>query len=159
MTSLRTHESTFEVAKKNLSIDPEAFQKAQDKYSKALRLHGHNIKAATVKATPDPGEMPTSGGGDAPPSRLGPPCPERELSSSDTTSHTEKEGDPTKPSQWRFTPLSQREVPVAPGVIKFMTKKPGDDRTTDTTKGGEAPLTMRVTHKQHFPFPSAMRQG
>ena len=69
MTSLRTHESTFEVAKRNPDINPDAFQKAWDKYSEALKLHGRNITTTTVKATPVPGEMPTTGGGDAPPSR------------------------------------------------------------------------------------------
>ena len=36
VTSLRTHESTFEAAKKNLEINPEAFRKARDRFSGAL---------------------------------------------------------------------------------------------------------------------------
>ena len=91
ITSLMTHESTFEVAKRNLDIDPEAFWKAWDKYSEALKLHGCNITTTTVKATLVPGEMPTTGGRDTPPSRRA--QSEWESSSSDTTSHTEEEED------------------------------------------------------------------
>ena len=49
MTSLRTHETTFEVARKNPQITQEAFEKAQDKYVDALKLHGHHATSATVK--------------------------------------------------------------------------------------------------------------
>ena len=41
-TSLRTHEVTFEAAKKNPEIEPEASRKARDKYSEALLLHGQD---------------------------------------------------------------------------------------------------------------------
>ena len=76
MTSLRTHETTFEAARKNPEIDPEAFWKAQDKYSDALKLHGCHTTAAAVKATPLPRGVPTTGGGDAPLSGSGPARPE-----------------------------------------------------------------------------------
>ena len=52
MTSLRTHETTFEADRKNPQINPEAFQKAQDKYSDALKLHGCHMTAVAVRATP-----------------------------------------------------------------------------------------------------------
>ena len=71
-TSLRTHELTFEVAKKKQGIDSEAFQKIQNKYAEALKLYGHHATAAAVKATPPPRGVPTTGGGDAPPSGSGP---------------------------------------------------------------------------------------
>ena len=93
MTSLRTHESTFEAAKKNPEIDPEAFRKARDRFSDALRLHSNNTRAAAMKATLIPGLGPASGGGDAPPPRSSSSRPERESSSSDGTSHTEEKED------------------------------------------------------------------
>ena len=68
MTSLRTHEASFEVARKNPQINPEAFQKARDKYSDALKLHRHHVTAAAMRATPPQRGVPTTGGGDAPPS-------------------------------------------------------------------------------------------
>ena len=40
MTSLRTHETTFEVARKNAQITLEAFEKAQDKYADASNYMG-----------------------------------------------------------------------------------------------------------------------
>ena len=46
MTSLRTHETTFEAARKNPQITQEAFEKAQDKYADALKLHGHHATSA-----------------------------------------------------------------------------------------------------------------
>ena len=58
MTSLRTHETTFEVARRNLQISPEAFQKAQDKYSDALKIHGCHVTTAAVRATPPPKGCP-----------------------------------------------------------------------------------------------------
>ena len=72
MTSLRTHETTSEAARKNPQISLEAFQKAQDKYSDALKLHGCHVTAAAVRATPPPRGVPTTGGGDAPLSGSGP---------------------------------------------------------------------------------------
>ena len=90
MTSLRTHETTFKVARKNLEIDPEAFRKARDKYSDALKLHGCHMTAAAVRATLPPRGVPTTGGGDAPLSGSRPARPERESSSSDATSHMEE---------------------------------------------------------------------
>ena len=47
-----------------------------------------------MKATPVPGEMPTTSGGDTLQSGSGPARSERELSSSDVTFHTEEGGDP-----------------------------------------------------------------
>ena len=38
-TSLKTHELTFEVAKKKQGIDAKAFRKIRDKYADALKLH------------------------------------------------------------------------------------------------------------------------
>ena len=94
MTSLRMHETTFEAARKNPQINPEAFQKAQDKYSDALKLHRCHTTAAAVRATPPPRGVPTTGGGDTPPSGSGPARSQRESSSSEATSHTEEEDDP-----------------------------------------------------------------
>ena len=92
MTYLRTHETTFEVARKNPQITPEAFQKARDKYVDALKLHGHHVTEAIVRAMAPPRGMPTTGGGDAPPSGSGPA--RSQSSSSEATSHTEEEDDP-----------------------------------------------------------------
>ena len=94
MTSLRTHETTFEVARKNPQITQEAFEKAQDKYTDALKLHGHHATSATVRAMAPPRRLPTTGGGDAPPSGSGPARSQRESSSSEATSHMEGEDDP-----------------------------------------------------------------
>ena len=85
MTSLRTHETTFEVARKNPEITQEAFEKAQDKYADALKLHGCNATSATVRAMAPPRGMPTTGGGDAPPSGSGLARPQRESSSLEAT--------------------------------------------------------------------------
>ena len=76
MTSLRTHETTFEAARKNPQITPEAFQKAQDKYLDVLKLHGCYMTTAAVRATPPPRGVPTTGSGDAPPSGSGPARPQ-----------------------------------------------------------------------------------
>ena len=93
MTSLRTHETTFEVARKNPQITQEAFEKARDKYADALKLHGCHATSATVRAMAPPRGMPTTGGGDALPSGSRPVRPQRE-SSSEATSHTEEQDDP-----------------------------------------------------------------
>ena len=93
MTSLRTHETTLEAARKNPQITQEAFEKALDKYADALKLHGCNTTSATVRAMAPPRGLPTTGGGDAPPSGLGPARSQRESSSSEATSHTEEEDD------------------------------------------------------------------
>ena len=93
MTSLRTHETTFEVARKNPQITQEAFKKAEDKYADALKLHGCHATSATVRAMAPPRGMPTIGGGDAPPSGSGPARPQWESSSSEATSHMEEEDD------------------------------------------------------------------
>ena len=91
MTSLRTHETTFEAARKNSQITPKAFEKARDKYADALKLHGCHATSATVRAMAPPRGMPTTGGGDAPPSGSGPARPQQESSSSEATLHTEEE--------------------------------------------------------------------
>ena len=93
MTSLRTHETTFEAARKNSQITPEAFEKAQDKYADALKLHGCHATSATVRAMAPPRGMPTTGGGDTPPSGSGPARPQWESSSLEATSHMEEEED------------------------------------------------------------------
>ena len=93
MTSLRTHETTFEVARKNPQITQEAFKKARDKYVDALKLHGRHATSGTVRAMAPPRGMPTTGGGDAPLSGSGPARPQRESSSSEATSHMEEEDD------------------------------------------------------------------
>ena len=72
MTYLMTHETTFEAARKNPQITQEAFKKAQDKYADALKLHGCHATSATVRAMVPPRGLPTTGGGDAPPSGFGP---------------------------------------------------------------------------------------
>ena len=76
MTSLRTHETTFEEARKNSQITPEAFEEARDKYADALKLHGHHATSATVSAMVPPRGMPTTGGGDAPQSGSRPARPQ-----------------------------------------------------------------------------------
>ena len=59
MTSMRTHETTFEAARKNPKITQEAFEKARDKYADALKLHGHHGTSATMRAmTPPPEGCP-----------------------------------------------------------------------------------------------------
>ena len=94
MTSLWTNETTFEAARKNLQITSEAFKKARDKYTDALKLHGCHATSATVRAMVPPRGMPTTGVGDAPPSGSGIVRSQRESSSSEATSHTEEEEDP-----------------------------------------------------------------
>ena len=94
MTSLRTHETTFEAARKNPQITQEAFEKARDKYADALKLHGCHATSATVRAMAPPRGMPTTGSGDAPPSGSGLVRPQRGSSSLEATSHTEEEDDP-----------------------------------------------------------------
>ena len=94
MTSLRTHETTFEAARKNSQITLEAFEKAQDKYADALKLHGCHTTSATVRAMAPLRGMPTTGGGDAQLSGSVPAMPQWESSSSEATSHTEEENDP-----------------------------------------------------------------
>ena len=76
MTSLRTHETTFEAARKNSQITQEAFEKAWDKYADALKLHECHAISATVRAMAPPRGMPTTGGGDAPPSGSRPARPQ-----------------------------------------------------------------------------------
>ena len=93
MTSLRTQQTTFEAAKKNPQITWEAFKKAQDKYADALKLHGCHVTSATVRAMAHPRGIPTTGGGDAPPSGSGSVRPQRGSSSLEATSHTEEEDD------------------------------------------------------------------
>ena len=94
MTSLRNHDTTFEVARKNPQITQEDFEKAWDKYADALKLHGHHATSATVRAMELPRGLPTTHGGDAPPSGSGPVRSQRESSSSEATSHMEEEDDP-----------------------------------------------------------------
>ena len=91
MTSLRTHETTFEPARKNAQITLEAFEKAWDKYADALKLHGCHATSATMRAMAPPRGMPTTGGGDTPPSGSGPA--RSQSCSSEATSHTEEEDD------------------------------------------------------------------
>ena len=72
MTSLRTHETNFEAARRNTQITQESFEKARDKYADALKLYGHHATSATVRAMAPPRGLPTTEGGDAPPSGSGP---------------------------------------------------------------------------------------
>ena len=90
MTFLRTHEKTFEVARKNSQITPEAFKKVRDKYADALKLHRHYTTSATARAMALPRGMPTTGGGDALPSGSRPARLQWESSSAEATSHTEE---------------------------------------------------------------------
>ena len=96
MTSLRTHETTFEAARENPQITQEAFEKAQDKYADALKLdlHGCHTTSATVRAMAPPRGLPTTSSGNALLSGLGPARSQRESSSSEATSHMEEEDDP-----------------------------------------------------------------
>ena len=94
MTSLRTHETTFEAVRKNPQTTQGAIEKARDKYADALKLHGHHATSATVRTMAPPRGLPTTGGGDAPPSGSGPVRSQRESSSSEATSHMEEEDDP-----------------------------------------------------------------
>ena len=110
MTSLRTHETTFEVAQKNPQITQEAFEKAQDKYADALKLHGRHATSATVRAMAPPRGLPTTGGGDAQPSGSGPVRSQRESSSSETTSHTEEEDDPDQTTLMEVYPSHTGET-------------------------------------------------
>ena len=59
----------------------------------------------------------------------------------------------TKPSQWRSTPLNQREAPVTLGVTGWMMRRHGDNRAPGAINEGEAPLSMRVMLKLCPPFP------
>ena len=72
---------------------------------------------------------------------------------------TQKRETETKPSQWRFTPLNQREVPVALGVIGWRMRKHGNSRAPGATSKGEVPLSTREKHELCFLSPSAMRPG
>ena len=64
-----------------------------------------------------------------------------------------------KQSEWRSTPLSREEMMVALGVTEWMMRNPGDGKVPGTTRGGEEPQTMRLTHILQSPSPSMMRQG
>ena len=94
MTSLRTHQTTFEAARKNPQITLEAYENAQDKYADALQLHGCHATSATVRSMTPLRGLPTTGGGDTPPSGSGTSQSQRDSSSSEATSHTEQEDDP-----------------------------------------------------------------
>ena len=117
MTSLRTHETTFEAARKNPQITQEAFEKAQDKYANALKLHGCHATSATVRAMAPPRGMPTTGGGDAPPSGSRPVRPQRSLLLQRLPHTWRRKMTQTKPPRWRSIPLKQGEAPVTLGVI------------------------------------------
>ena len=91
MTSLKTHKLTFEAAKRKQGIDPEVFRRIRDKYADVLKLHDRHATAATMRTTLLPRVLPTTGGGDTPPTSLGPAGQDQESSSSDATSHTEEE--------------------------------------------------------------------
>ena len=114
-TSLKTHEITFEAANKKQGIDPEVFRKIRDKYTEALKLHGHPTTATAVRATVPP--------------RGCPPQEEEMLhhlvrdQQEDNESHllqmplpTQRKKILTKPSQWRFIPLRQGKELAALGV-------------------------------------------
>ena len=117
MTSLRTHETTFEAARKNPQITLEAFEKARDKYVDALKLHGCHTTSATVRAMVPPRGMPTTGDGDTQPSGSRPARPQWESSSLEATSHMEEEDDPDQTILMEVYPLQWREVPITLGVI------------------------------------------
>ena len=108
MTPLRTRETTFGAARKNPQITKEAFKKARDKYADALKLHGCHATSATVRAMVPSRGMPTTGGGDAPPSGSRPVRPKRESSSPEATSHMEEEDDPDQTTLMEVYP-SQTE--------------------------------------------------
>ena len=110
MTSLRTHETTFEAARKNLQITQEAFQKARDKYADALKLHGCHATSATVRAMVPPRGLPTTGSGDAPLSGSGPVRSQRESSSLEATSHMEEEDDPDQMTPMEVYPSHTGET-------------------------------------------------
>ena len=130
MTSLRTYETTFEAARKNPQITQEAFEKARDKYVDALKLHGCHATSATVRAMAPPRGMPTTGGGDAPPSGSRPARPQRESSSLEATSHTEEEDDPDQ-----TTPME-----VYPSQTEGGTSHSWSDRVDDEEMWGTAEL-------------------
>ena len=124
MTSLRTHETTFEAARKNLQFTQEAFKKAWDKYVDALKLHGCHATSATVRAMAPPRGMPTIGGGDAPPSGSGPARLQRESSSSEATSHTEEEDDPDQ-----TTPMEVYPPQTGGGASRSWSDRVDDEET------------------------------
>ena len=157
MTSLRTHETTFEAARKNPQISPEAYQKAWDKYSDALKLHGCHMTAAAVRATPPPRGCP--------PQVVEMPCHLDLDQQVHNESHLPQRVPPTlrkkmiliRPSRWRFIPLNQREVPIAHGVTGWMMRRPKDSRAPGATSEDEVPLSMRAILILCLPSPSVMR--
>ena len=130
MTLLRTHETTFEVARKNPQITLEAYEKARDKYADALQLHGCHATSATVKSMAPLRGLPTTGGRDAPPSGSGTSQSQRDSSSSEANSHTEDEDDPDQ------TILME----VIPSQIEEAARHSWSDRVDDEeTWGQQAP--------------------
>ena len=110
MTSLRTHEAMFEAARKNKQITRKAYEKVRDKYADALQLHGCHATSATMRPMAPPRELPTTGGGDAPPFGSRPARPQRDSSSSDATSHTEEEDDPDQTIPMEVIPSQTEEA-------------------------------------------------
>ena len=158
MTSLRTHETTFEAARKNPQITQEAFEKARDKYADALKLHGCHATSTTVRAMAPPRGLPTTGSGDAPPSGSGPVRSQRESSSSEATSHMKEEDDPDQTTLMEVYPSHTGKPLDALGVIGWMTKRRGDSRAPGAINEDEAPQSTRVMLELRLPSSSVMRR-
>ena len=58
ITFLKTHEATFEAARKNSDMDQEAFEKARSHYMESLRLHGKKHLTAAIKSIWGPDTKP-----------------------------------------------------------------------------------------------------
>ena len=117
MTSLRIHETTFEMARKNPQITEEAIEKAWDKYADTLKLHGCHTTSATVRAMAPPRGMPTTGGGDAHHMDLDQQDHKGSLLLQRLPHTWRRKMTRTKPPRWRSIPLKQGEAPVALGAI------------------------------------------
>ena len=109
MTSLRTHETTFEAARKNPQITQEAFEKARDKYADALKLHGCHATSATVRAMAPPKRAAYHWQWRCPTIWIG-TSEVTKSSSLEATSHMEEEDDPDQTTPMEVYPSHTGET-------------------------------------------------
>ena len=108
VSSLKMHEATFEVARKNPKVDPKVFKKAKDNYMEFLQLHGKWHQAATIKSISGPDQKPSISssvsGRDY--TRTSTASLQAEASSSDSSSRTEEEHDTDQTIPMEVVPLA-----------------------------------------------------
>ena len=54
LSTLKTHQATFEAARKNPNVDLETFQRSRDNYVESLKLHDKKHQAAAIKSIKGP---------------------------------------------------------------------------------------------------------